>query len=259
MKKLSVLLVFVILFTACSLFPGGSGPTSGGEAITSCRTVAGSMVAVRNGLEIPQYFLTDNPVKQGGEFDVMQYFEVLDHLSVQPGYALDYVYHYDGMGGYPILYAYPVDQTPYATEADLTAAGETANYLDHIQTNDTPESYFQFVLLALKGEQFYLNWHANYNDTQVVCDNADAKDIVAMLNGDFGYRMPLVSRLRAYLLGNVTPSVIIGEQTVEVRFVTFTRWGGFYLTTYTISRSFPHTIQDVQEKSLIPYDCGIMF
>jgi len=258
MKKLSLLLAFAVLFTACSLFPTGEIDSSG-EAITNCRAVAGGMAALRSGLDIPQYFLTDNPAKQGGEFDVMQYFTVLDHLSVQQGYALDYIYHYDGMGGYPILYAHPVDQPPYATEADLAAAGETEDYLSYIKTDDTPESYFQFVLLSLKGEQFYLNWHANYNDTQVVCDKSDIKDIVAMLNGEFGYRMPLVARLRAYLLGNVTPSVVIGEQTVEVQMVTFTRWGGFYQTTYTVSRSFPHIIQDVQEENLIPYDCGIMF
>jgi hypothetical protein len=252
MKKLKLLLVVIVLLTAC-------GPKAGGEAITNCRVLVDGMAALNSDLQIPQYFLADNPIKQGGEFNVMQYFKVLDHLSIQPGYTLDYVYHYDGMGGYPVLYAYPAGQPPYATEADLEAAGEKTNYLDYIQTDDTPESYFQLVLLALKGNQFYLNWHANYNDKQAVCDKTDVNDIVATLDGGFGYRMPLASQARAKLLGGVEPSVVVGEQTVEVRLVTFTKWGGFYLTTYTISRSFPHTIQDVQEMNLIPYDCGIMF
>ena len=258
MKKLSGLLALVVVLTACNLFSTG-GINSSGEPITNCREAAGGMAALRSGLDIPQYFLTENPAKQGGEFDVAQYFQVLDHLSMQPGYTLDYVYHYDGMGGYPILYVYSVDQLPYATEADLAAAGETGDYLSYIQTDDTAEGYFQFVLLSLKGNQFYLHWHANYNDTQVVCDKSDVKDIVAMLNGNFGYRMPLAARLRAYLLGNVTPSVVIGEQTAEVQMVTFTQWGGFYLTTYTVSRSSPHVILDIQEENLIPYDCGVMF
>jgi hypothetical protein len=252
MKKLDFLLVLTMLLAAC-------GPASGGEAVTGCRTLMDSMATLRGELKIPQYFLADNPAKQGGEFEVMQYFGVLDHLSMKPGYALDYVYHYDGMGGYPVLYAYPAGQPPYATEADLEAAGEKTNYLDYIQMDDTPESYFQFVLLALKGNQFYLDWHANYNDTQVICDKTDVNDIIASLDGSFGYRMPLGARLRASLLRGVGPFVVIGEQTVEVRLVTFTKWGGFYLTTYTIGRSSPHTIQDVQEKNLVPYECGIMF
>jgi hypothetical protein len=55
------------------------------------------------------------------------------------------------------------------------------------------------------------------------------------------------------------PRVILGDETAQVQLITFTKWGGFYLTTYTISRSLPHQILDVQEKNLIHYDCGIMF
>jgi hypothetical protein len=77
--------------------------------------------------------------------------------------------------------------------------------------------------------------------------------------GGFGLRMPVTSRLRAAFLHDLEPAVVIGDQTVEVRFVTFTKWGGFYLTTSMLDRSSPHTILDVQKKNLIPYDCGIMF
>jgi len=120
------------------------------------------MSALTGGLEFPANFQTENPVKTGSEFDVMQYFRVLDHLSMQPGYVLDYVYRYDGMGGYPVLYVRPAGQPPYATEADLAAGGDSTGYLDFVQTDDTPESYFQFVVLATMGSQFYLFWHANY-------------------------------------------------------------------------------------------------
>ena len=252
MKKSKFLLVLVLFFSAC-------GPAPTGETVSGCRATVDGMSALTGGLEFPANFQTENPVKTGGEFDVMQYFSVLDRLSMQSGYVLDYVYHYDGMGGYPVLYVRPADQPPYATEADLAAAGEKTNFLDYIQTDDTPESYFQFALLALMGNQFYLDWHANYNDTQPVCDKTDVHDIIASLNGDFGYRISIASRVRAALLRDMDPSVVIGEQTVEVRLVTFTKWGGFYLTTYTLSRSSPHTIQDVQDKNLVPYDCGVMF
>ena len=189
----------------------------------------------------------------------MQYFAVLDHLTMAPGYVLDYVYQYDGMGGSPLLYARPISQSPYTTEADLASSGDTASYLDFVQVDDTPESYFQLVLLSLLGEEFYLYWHANYGDIRVVCEKIDVGDIVTGLDGNFGYRISLLSRLRAALLDRVQPTVQVGEQAVQIRLVTFTRWGGFYEQIYTVNRSMPHTIQDVQRKNLVPYDCGVMF
>jgi hypothetical protein len=252
MKRLNYLLIPVLLLAAC-------GPAPTGETVSGCRALVESMAALTSGLKIPQYFLADNPVKQGGEFEVTHYFGVLDHLSLQPGYSLDYVYHYDGMGGYPVLYVYPAGQSPYATEADLAAAGKPPSYLDFVQADDNPESYFQFVLLAIMGNQFYLDWHANYNDSQIVCDKAAVMATVANTDHITGNPMGLKARVQARFLQDVEPRVTIGEQTVEVRIVTFTQWGGFYRRTYTLQRLFPHAILDVQEENLVPYDCGVMF
>jgi hypothetical protein len=218
-----------------------------------------AMSALTGALEVPSNFQEKNPVKTGEEFDVMEYFGVLDHLSMQPGYALDYVYHYDGMGGTPILYVRPIGQLPYASESELFAAGDSPSYLEFIQTDGTPESYFQYIVLSLMGDQFYQFWHSNYNDSQIVCEKIDVNDIVASLDGNFGYRISIPSRIKAALLKNVSPIVNIGTQSVQVKLVTFTRWGGFFEETTFISKSLPHTIQDVQEKNLVPYDCGVMF
>jgi len=253
MVKSNLLLVFVFLLSACGPASDDSG------AISTCRATVDSMSALTGGLEFPANFQIANPVKTGGEFDVMQYFSVLDHLSMQAGNVLDYVYHYDGMGGYPVLYVHPDSQPPYTSEPDLPAGSNRTSYLDFVQTDDTPEGYFQFVILAMMGSQFYLSWHANYNDSEIVCEKAGVSDILASLNGDFGYRISFTARVRAALLKDVGPSVIFSGQDVVVRLVTFTRWGGFYQETYTLNRSMPHTIQDVQEKNLVPYDCGVMF
>ncbi len=255
MKKMNLLLILVLGLAAC-----GPSTPSGQTTISGCQAALDGLSALINKYELPQHFMTDNPAKQGGEFDVMDYFTVFDHLSMKSGYLLDYVYHFDGMGGYPVLYARSATQPPYATEADLQAVGDQPGYLDYVQAEDTPEGYFQFALLATVGGKFYLNWHANYNDTQIVCDKKGLNGIVSHIGkDDFGLPLPLTSRLRTILLNDVEPVVSLGEGTVEVRLITFTNWGGFYLTTYSIDRSSPHTILDVQEKNLIPYDCGIMF
>jgi hypothetical protein len=253
MKKTNFLIVLVLLLSAC----GPAAKESG--AISTCRLTMDAMTVLMSGLEFPANFQTENPVKAGGEFDVMQYFKVLDHLSMQPGYVLDYVYHFDGMGGYPVLYARPAEQPPYPTEADLPASEASKKYLEYVQVDETPESYFQFVVLSMMGRQFYLYWHADYNDSQIVCERADVRRILSSLDGDFGYRIAIPSWFKAFLLKNISPSVKINSETVEVQLVTFTHWGGFYLQTYTLNRSVPHTIQDVQEKNLVPYDCGVMF
>jgi len=252
MKKPNFLLILVLLISAC-------GPASNSGVISTCRLSLDALSALIGGLEFPPNFKTENPAKTGGEFDVMQYFSVLDHLSMQPGYMLDYVYHYDRMSGNPVLYVRPNGQPPYATEADLPAGYDRLGYLDDVKTDETPDSYFQFMVLAMMGNQFYKLFDINYNDSQIICNKADVTNIVATLNGGFGYRISLASRIKAALLKDVDPSVSISEQTVEVRFVTFTLWGGFYLEAYTLSRSMPHTIQDVQRKNLVPYDCGVMF
>jgi hypothetical protein len=215
--------------------------------------------ALTSGLEIPTNFRTPDPVKKGGEFDVMQYFSVLDHLSMQPGYVLDYVYYFDGMGGTPILYVRLSSQPPFSSEADLAALGDNPGYMDFIQTDDTPESFFQLAVLSLMGSQFYLYWHADYSESQIICAKADVSEIVTSLNGDFGYPISIISRIRAALLKNTRPVVNMSEQTTEVRIITFTRWGGFYQQIFTISRAMPHTIVDIQKRNLVPYDCGVMF
>jgi len=252
MKKWNFLLILALGFAAC-------GPAPAGEIIPGCQATLDNLAALREGYEFPQHFQTENPLKQGGEFDVMQYFTVFDHLSMESGYALDYVYHFDGMGGYPVLYVRPTSQPAYATEADLSAAGETPSYLDHVRTDGTSEGYFQFVVLSITAGRFYLFWHANYNDRSITCDKAAVMDIVSSTNHLSGQPMPLKAKIQARFLQNVEPRLIPGEDTLKVQFVTFTMWGGFYLQTYTLSPSSPTKILDVQEKNLVPYDCGIMF
>ena len=64
-------------------------------------------------------------VRTDGDFDVNAYFGVLTHLSVEPGWVIDYLYQADGMGGRPFIYARPADRAPYASfdEYAATAGG----------------------------------------------------------------------------------------------------------------------------------------
>jgi len=120
--------------------------------------------------------------------------------------------------------------------------------------------YFEYVVMDIMAGQFYLFWHANYNDTQIVCNRADVDAIVEqMSSGDFGYAMDAGQQKQARALENIEPLVKLTDDTAVVEVIVFTKWGGFYRQTYTINRSFPHTIIDVEGENLVPYDCRIMF
>ncbi len=258
---LAAVLSLGVGFAAPAAAQGGSTPsaTPTPEALTDvCRSAVEDVRALTADLGVPDHLLQENATKNGTEFDANQYFSVLHHLSLPEGRVLDYVYDYQWLGGRPVLYVRPVDQTPYATFTDLgNATGEVPYYLASVQTDDTAAGYLQLAALDVMGGQFYLEWHANYNDYQVLCDPAAVEQILSSDNG-FGQNIPDDVRQAARKL-DVTPSVEFTDHEVQVRLVVFTKWGGFLRMTFTMSRDFPRSIYDVKSETLVAYDCGIMF
>jgi hypothetical protein len=207
-------------------------------------------------------------VRAKGDFDVNTYFGVLTHLSVEPGWVIDYLYRMDGMGGKPFVYARPVDHEPYASFDEYAAtAGENTDtrdyaheYLDHIRTDDTRDGYFQLVALMIMADQFYLYWHAGYDDTTIVGDKeALEKTMVAAGTAFEGTGLPKDVQKRARKL-DLTPTVAFPDaSTAVVRVMTFSMWGGFAESKYTFSRQYPHAMVSKETKILIEYDCGVQF
>src|SRR5688572_30711718 len=158
-----VLLVVFVSSLACQVLM----PSRTGTVIADCAQLVLAMSALQAG-EIPAH-LYNTGIKGGDEFDVNQYFDVLTHISMQDGYALDYVYQNDSLGGSPLLYARPVDQAPYASTADIPPGTELPDFQEYVDVEDTAQGYFDHVVLDIMANQFYLFWHANYNDRQIVC------------------------------------------------------------------------------------------
>ena len=245
--------------------------TSFASVAADCQRTVDGMRELAWGLELPEHLMQEDPVKTGEEFDVNVYFSILDHLAVRPGYVLDYVYQYDFMGGRPVMYVRPEDQAPYLSYSEYytsTMSGLTREerleaswygHMDHIQADGTEEGFFQFVALRIMGNQFYLYWHANYNDDAIVCDRERLEEIVARISeGDHEYVLSPELQQEALAL-DLEPRVEIGDDTVQVRVVTFSMWGGFTEEKHTIRRSFPHEVLEEDFETLVPYDCGIMF
>lgn len=233
-------------------------PARTGTVISHCTDIVSAVIAVQPG-DIPDYLL-ETGKKQGNEFDANQYFDVLTRISMREGYTLDYVYQTDSLGAFPSLYARPLDQVSYVSMQDIPENTQLPDFRGYLEIEDVEEGYFEYVVMDMLASQFYLSWHANYNDTEIVCSQRDVKSILASVNaGEFGQKFDLAQQAKARSIKNIEPIVRFEGDNAIVEVVIFTKWGGFYRLTHTISRSFPHTILDVKDENLLPYDCGVMF
>jgi len=191
----------------------------------------------------------------GGRFDANEYFMVLTHLAPKDGYVLDYVYFAPGGDGLPKVYARREGEPTFASYSEYEKAG-VENYLSHIQVDGTAEGYYELSVLSIMGGQFYLSWHAEYDDWEVVSSRERLEAIIEWLNEK--YRPLTEEQVEAALQLDVTPRVKFEGDKVRVRILVFTKWGGFYERIFTIDRNFPHQMID-DDIQLIPYNCGIVF
>ena len=107
------------------------------------------------------------------------------------------------------------------------------------------------------GGQFYLWWHANYDDIRVVVERDTLEALLASKN-QFGEVLPLAVRQEAGSL-DPTPSVEIQAEIVQVKVLVFTNWGGFIRKAYTLQREFPHEILVEREEILVPFQSGVVY
>lgn len=241
-------LIAALLLTALACKETTLTPTLDGQAPVD------ALEALTAGLSVPSHLLEGQP-HTAEDFDPNVYFTVLDRLTMEEGYALDYVYYADGLGGAPVLYARPMEQPPYATEAELPTS--LPSYLEHVQVEDSPEGFYQYALLYLRGGRFYIYWHAGYGEIEILADR-EALEARLAQGDDFGSEFPRSVRNAARDL-DPTPVVTLGAETVTVSLLTFSNWGGFERHTLTVRRAFPHVVVDTQRETLVEYECGVMF
>lgn len=258
MKKQTVFSIFVVLVTLLACRFLAPAPARTGTVISDCADIVSAFENLQP-VEIPDH-LMETGIKQGNEFDTNQYFDVLTHISMREGYTLDYVYQGDGLGAFPMLYARSLDQAPYASMKDVPSNTQLPDFHEYLDIADVEQGYFEYVVMDIMAGQFYLSWHANYNDMEIVCNRDAVNDIISRVNaGDFGSDLDLGQQTKARSIKNIEPGVSLTGDIAQVEIVTFTKWGGFYRLIYTISREVPHKIIDVQQENLVPYDCGVMF
>ena len=245
--------------------------TSSGLLTATCRDSMKGLRALTHGLGFPEHLSEMMPEKTEDDFDVDSYFSVLEHLSLEEGYTLDYVYYADELGGKPLVYARMVDRPPFTTYLEFIESKGGASYrersygglefafeyLDFVHVDDVEDGYLQLALMATVGDQFYLYWHALYHDEVILCDQADIEKAIAEVQGfNLELTNEIVTKARKL---DFEPTVTLDDETATVRFVIFTKWGGFIEVQYIFTREYPHRFVGGDYQTLIKYDCGILF
>ena len=239
--------------------PGGGS----GEMPLVCQPRVDALVQLTGAQQLPSNLANPDARRSDQDFDANQLFTLLPSLQMQPGYQLDYVYHFDGLGGFPYLYARPESQPRFVTEAEYTRTLSTqpvgAPYLEHVQGDGSPQSFLDLALLVRLGERFYIYWHAGYGDAAVVCDPKVLKDLVASLaNPEIGKPMPKEDQALARKL-DPAPVVRLDPDKVTVELLTFSIFTGFDRQVLVFRREPPHTLLESTRQNLVPYNAGIVY
>jgi len=137
--------------------------------------------------------------------------------------------------------------------------GETSGKSGNkIKIDGTNEGFFEYTVLQMLGEQFYLFWHANYNDADIICEVSAIEDVIVSIENSGLEPITNGFKKDARKL-NVKPIVEINGDMVTVKLVVFSKWGGFSRFSYTMYRNYPHMVIGFQDEVLLEYECGMMF
>lgn len=211
---------------------------------------------------IPFHLMMLGGIRWRTDFDVNQYFTVLNRLSPEPGWTLDYAYAYSQLGGSPVLYARRIWSVPILThsayrntrpETDATGQPE---FLRHVRVDGTPEGFVQLAVLHVMAHQFYLFWHANYNDERIVHERSQLEALLAKQDV---FKKPSSEEKQKALSVDLQPVVEMFDASVRVSCLTWTDWGGLYRKTFIFSRDFPHRLHKTEKEQVASYFCGAVF
>lgn len=187
---------------------------------------------------------------------VDKYFDLLPNISVEQGWKFDYGYHKDQYGGAPRIFAYKECDEKELARNKYLPPDKGDHYLKHISLDGSADSFLQYIILRLLGEQFALFWHSLYNDKEIVFTQNAVEEILNRDNDKINFDKKFIEAAKKI---KPNPYVKIDIEKVLVRIVIFTKWGGFIEHNYQINKSSPHEITNKEEKTLVEYRCGIRY
>ncbi|OPZ03570.1 MAG: hypothetical protein BWZ10_03300 [candidate division BRC1 bacterium ADurb.BinA364] len=144
-----------------------------------------------------------------------------------------------------------------AAQAAPAAGDPEEEWIEHVRCDGTPEGWQELGALYVTAKQFYLFWHAAYNDRMLIASREALEQAIERI-GEGAAPFPPESAGKARAL-NCDATVETKDGKTTVSFLTFTNWGGFQRLTLTFASEFPHKLLDSEIEPLVEYDCGILF
>jgi len=247
---------------------------------TACQAAVDRLVALyEEAGEPPAHLVAEegpdayDPPLDGSELDVMRVFQALDRLSMEDGWVLDWVYHFDGGAGMPLLYARRADAPRFLRESEyMVAYGDLATRdalhpFAHLTVDGSDEAWCQLDMFFAMSSQFYLWWHAHYDDTRLVFTRAALERILRPEREPICPEWFTAEQEAAARAIDLTPEVTPvadaepGVDVVLVRAVWFGKWGGFSVRATPFRAAFPHDygVRAGSSEEPVPYHCGVVF
>lgn len=280
LSSIVLLLIFSAVLSGCGKEAKNTTTTTAQSPTSAAESSAYQDIVARFKALMPTSIpanLTTDGLKKGGEFDVNTYFSVLTHLSMAPGYVLDYLYLLGGTAGGPILYIRPANDAPFqtyeeyrlATQANPRPANDQSMIWfvkdepdqkagNMIKVDGTDEGYFEYALLQTLGNQFYLYGTADINDKRLVCESAELENIITEIQ-NAGLNQMNAGFLKSARAIDLNPVVKTQANAVLVQFVLFTKWGGFSRDSYLIAHDYPNIVMSFNNEVLLAYQSGARY
>lgn len=197
-----------------------------------------------------------SPGEKPGSFDPNRLFSVLKHISMEPGFTLDYKYVIDRdsagfvIGAYPSLYASQTQDHRPSSDSETREA--RADLFEHIVTDGTPESFFDLAVLRIIGNEFYVFWH-----------DLPGRDIVPVAGKQTLRNLltPLGLWWTRLSHSDVKPTITLDETGASVSLLTFSNWEGLYRRVLVFHMAFPHRLLHDEAQPILRYNryTGVKF
>lgn len=135
---------------------------------------------------------------------------------------------------------------------EQTEKDEQKDFMKHFTLSHIPMAYWQLCLLIDSWRFLPLWQHACYSTIHYIMT---PKDLEMVENRD-----PKVGKKVRSLRFDVTPRVVLDDAGAEVTYYVWSEWGGLIQSTkrFENKNGFVKEI-DWKKKTLIKFDCGILF
>lgn len=211
-------------------------------------------------------------------FNLNKYLEFFDKLSFPQGLKCNYIFWDAGMGGYPILYvkkdSFKMERylkkkskeyirqcnaekkkiTPRLIELHknhtISEFAKKNKASQYVIPEDCEEGYLQYLFFNLLGGNFALKWHSNYSEASIIFSGDEMKRLYNNYSKNEDYTCNIEDFAKLLEI-NPTPVIEMKSDKCVITWYDIRTHFGIHKLKYEISRSYPYTIEQIEDVELL--------